>query len=92
MFRIGQKVVCVDNKIRPRTAYPEILKNLKVNGIYHIVKITHGGAGVHIAEVEAPGETSFFSDRFRPVIEHKTDISTFEKLLDTKNHKVDVEA
>ena len=91
MFRIGQKVVCIDNKVRPITAYPESLKKLKVNGIYHIVKITHGGAGVHIAEIAAPGETSFYSDRFRPIVERKTDISTFEKLLDTKNHKVDVE-
>ncbi len=92
MFRIGQKVVCVDNKVRPMTAHPEILKNLKVNGIYHITKITHGGLGVHIAEILSPNETSFFSNRFRPVVERKTDISTFEKLLDTKNHKVDVEA
>ena len=91
MFRIGQKVVCVDNKVRPRTAYPKILKKLKVNGIYHIAKITHQGIGVRIAEVVSPGGTSFYSDRFRPVVERKTDISTFEKLLDTKNHKVDVE-
>jgi len=41
MFRIGQKVVCVDNKVRPMSAYPKILKKLKVNGTYHIVKITH---------------------------------------------------
>jgi len=92
MFRIGQKVVCIDNKVRPVTTYPEILKNLKVNGIYHITKITHGGLGVHIAEIKSPEKTSFFSDRFRPVVERKTDISTFEKLLNTKNHKVDVEA
>ena len=92
MFRIGQKVVCVDNKVRPITAYPEILKKLKVNGIYHIAKVTHEGAGVHIAEIISPNKTSFFSDRFRPVVERKTDISTFEKLLNTKNHKVDVEA
>jgi len=91
VFNIGQRVVCIDNKVRPQSAYPKILKKLKVNGIYHIVKITQGGLGVCIAEIETPNGSDFFSDRFRPIVERKTDISALEKLLNTKKHKVDVE-
>lgn len=84
MFRVGQKVVCVD------ASQPRITGNkhdLKKGAIY-----TVAAAGlIHPSDVkelpcilveELPDHTDgLWQHRFRPIVEHKTDISIFKRLL-----------
>jgi len=63
MFKVGQKVVCVDNS-EMKSGY---IKNsdLELNEIYTIHEVTREGAGCYIREVG--GE--FLCSRFRPIDE-----------------------
>ena len=80
MFHIGQKVVCIDTDIRPETRHPKMLNKLKRGNIYHISKIDK--IGIQLVEIEPIHPRNyFFSDRFRPLIRRKTDISSFKELL-----------
>jgi hypothetical protein len=78
-FRVGQKVVCVYDKnylvdpmlrAHPHKGEVVTIAGIKPNGTVYI-----DGCGV--------GERypAFFPHRFRPVIERKTDISIFKKML-----------
>jgi hypothetical protein len=72
-FRVGQKVVCVNDSCQYWTR-PWIRKG-------HVYTVSHfADNGVHL--VESPGKPrGFFSWRFRPAVERKTDISIFTKML-----------
>ena len=88
MFHVGQKVVCINTNIRPETKHPQMLNKIKIGNTYHIAKIGMNGTGIQIKEVEpAHVNNYFFSDRFRPFIEHTTDISAFKELLKSVKHK-----
>ena len=88
MFRLGQKVVCVDDSPGPvaRMHY-----QLELNAVYTIrgfCENIHGEIGLLLEEVwpDAPPlmsgqERGFRQSRFRPAIERKTDISIFTKML-----------
>ena len=81
MFFTGQKVVCVDDKPR---RYPDV--EVKVGVIYTIAAFNEVFPdAVHLVEVAYP--RCFWADRFRPLVDRKTDISIFEHLLDPANHK-----
>lgn len=80
MFRVGQKVVCV-------SADPSDVVNfgIRVGGIY-----TVSGMGIFekgqpplmdLAEIKTHVAHAWLPDRFRPLVEHKTDISVFTSLL-----------
>lgn len=76
MFRIGQKVVCVDD------AGTTIVKN----GAVYIV--TGNGVSLFgndlIAGSHLTGGAAFsgmYAHRFRPIVERKTDISVFVEIL-----------
>jgi hypothetical protein len=82
-FHIGQKVVCVDAAVRERPC------SLKKDNIYTITNtgIFLSDAWVAVAEARpADGSIGFYADRFRPVVEKKTDISMFTALLNQKQH------
>lgn len=89
-FHVGQKIVCVDAFSCP----------LADGAIYTVAKIhphywkRHEGApardnrdcdGIEVAETNFG--LPFYSERFRPVVERKTDIAIFTALLNPINHK-----
>jgi hypothetical protein len=92
MFYVGQKVVCINDK--PRRPNSRLL--LKRGAIYTIARVVdhsddplcEGGDPLGLSLVEVPDlkETKCFyadywSGRFRPAVERKTDISIFTKML-----------
>lgn len=87
-FNIGQKVVCVDDKLR----YPAGMQfarsdgsvgisdgdmgGLRRNAIYTVARIHAGKVGVDIELDEisrGPTDRGFCATRFRPLIERSTD-------------------
>jgi hypothetical protein len=104
MFRIGQKVVCVDDDpnrdslMVPRHLLIKNLDGLRRAEIYTIRAMAferaHNGSQVLCvwlkeivrpiegADTEEPG---YAVERFRPLVERKTDISIFKKLLAPKH-------
>jgi len=83
-FHVGQKVVCVDPT-----------DDLVKDDIYTVTRVGTGLAGAAMIDVaESSGwcelMPAFFSHRFRPVVERKTDISVFQAMLTGK--KVEVTA
>lgn len=90
-FRIGQKVVCVDEPrglIRPPwVAHP------KQNQVYTIRAYRDDPVpSVLLHEIRSMigwdgAEAGFWEERFRPVVTTKTDISCFTALLDTTKKK-----
>jgi hypothetical protein len=81
MFRIGQKVVCVDAS---RTVMGEPVP-LIVGTVYEIsyIDTSPGPVAFRLMGVDGNGRISglFNAARFRPVVEKKTDISVFEEIL-----------
>lgn len=83
-FRVGQKVVCVDNKPHKGCAF---LGDRPVEGEIYTVRKTgltswiDGRPGILVAEIRNLHDACFWADRFRPVVEKKTDISIFEAML-----------
>jgi hypothetical protein len=87
-FRVGQKVVCVDDAI---PTFARLVRwvfrfpwNLRRGEIYTIAKVSNiAGPTVTLIEVKNPPlpEGAFWARRFRPVVERKTDISVFEAML-----------
>lgn len=73
-FRIGQKVVLVDDARLPRHG--------PVKGRVYTV----GATKAKFIELGEIPNCSWFSSRFRPVVERKTDISAFKEILDRENH------
>lgn len=96
-FRVGQKVVCIKkdtwNNIKHNETCPRFGEVLTVRCIDHDFE----GAWLRFEEIVNPlieyscglCEAHFRSDRFRPVIERKTDISIFQEML-APNRRVKV--
>lgn len=94
MFRIGQRVVCVDDG----TPFPTVSSPLTKGNVY-TVRATDDrphskGQAIALAEIRveasAPLLTGFFySSRFRPVIERKTDtgMAILREILDRESHQ-----
>jgi len=98
-FRVGQKVVCVDASGTVTRGGIEIpdAGELEVDRIYTVswvgVSPISDKPAIHLKEVSARYATShlpdwpripFRAERFRPVVERKTDISIFTKMLTNK--------
>ncbi len=90
-FRIGQKVVCV----APPPAGGWI--GCVVGEIYTIRSMqvcpVEKQLGLRLHGITLPicslgGEGAFYATRFRPVVERKTDISIFVKMLHPSTQKV----
>lgn len=94
-FRIGQKVVCVDDSGGNYSPWPisidSTVDGLTKNRVYHIRRVGkyRGAKVVWLAEINRgrcsnhprAGEVGFARERFRPLIERKTDISIFTEIL-----------
>ena len=85
-FRVGMKVVCVDVSIFNAPS----LGTLRKGGIYTIrwIGIELGQPCVKVVEIIRPCrtdflavDTPFLARRFRPVVERKTDITIFQRML-----------
>jgi hypothetical protein len=87
MFRVGQKVVCVDDGRAVHLGCKLWDGLLKKGALYTIsgVNAKHpdfpGVDAVHLAEIRRPNGMPFGAWRFRPVVERKTDISIFLAML-----------
>ena len=88
-FYVGQKVVCVHDLVAPAT-----VNELPRKGSIYTVRWvgrrpeTDGDkVGVLLAEISAGiepvsgNEYAFLAEHFRPLIERKTDISIFQRML-----------
>lgn len=99
-FHVGQKVVCVNDEPNffrvPGIRYLDRDFPLKNGKVYTIIAITEepidGSKRVLLAEIPLRSEIDkgFCRQRFRPVVERKTDISIFQAMLTGK--KVEVTA
>ena len=97
MFRVGQKVVCVNDASIGHgsffvNAYGKLMRSdgnmggLTRGNIYTVRRITATEYQTLLAleEIDRPcagPDPGFRADRFRPLIERKTDISIFTKML-----------
>lgn len=92
IFRVGQKVVCIKAHpewVRACCAVPLVGRTYTVRGIddtgglllEEIVNRHHPFAFDISTGRLSPGEASFYVDRFRPVVERKTDIAIFTEML-----------
>ena len=96
-FRVGQKVVCIDDEEREG---PGEYTVLPVKGRVYTVRGVASwqwnsgvsGVGVYLEELYRPltsfGEAPWGCDRFRPVVERKTDISIFKAMLTPSKEQV----
>jgi hypothetical protein len=78
-FRVGQTVVCVDAE--PRDGAVLGLTKGLVYTISDFGGCKNGSWGVFLAECDHDRGWAFYPDRFRPVVERKTDISALRALL-----------
>lgn len=98
-FRVGQKVVCMDDAPRSPRRYKE---NFPKKGVVYTVRgfdPLAAGVSIFLEEVcnepkqynNGYGECSFRADRFRPAVERKTDtgMAILKSILeDADNYKV----
>jgi hypothetical protein len=93
MFRLGQKVVCVDDDIvgkNPTSIIPPHLPKLhQVYTVRGFIKSDDGREFVYLCEIVNPirnnHEPAFAPFRFRPIVERKTDISFAHEILRKAN-------
>lgn len=90
MFRVRQKVVCVDSD---ESGIGDWLGDIPVEGsVYTVIAV--GGPepeiGLLLAEItNFPFDGYYRASRFRPAVERKTDISIFTKMLTGKRVSAD---
>lgn len=87
MFRVGQKVVCVDAS----RCYRKIETDLVKGAIYEIEAVETFGGDFGLVVTGARSwwpSGAYNAVRFRPIVEHKTDISIFTKMLTPKTRRV----
>ncbi len=91
-FRVGQKVVCVNDKPSRFTGLPT---NVREGGVYTVTKTflhPRGIPCVLLSEIEVPiHHLGYDASRFRPVVERKTDISIFTAMLNPSKQTVDAQ-
>jgi hypothetical protein len=88
-FRVGQKVVCVDSATRFIPGSTGLVEGAIYTVIETGVGLFCGELWITVAEVAARSDEGFFANRFRPVVERKTDISIFKKMLTPKHERAD---
>lgn len=99
-FHVGQKVVCVDGSCRyGRRWHPECCPPSE-GATYTVRDVgdnVEGGLGVKLFEALCVGvfdgaleQDAFFrASRFRPVVERKTDISIFTRMLTPNTREIE---
>lgn len=100
-FRVGQRVACVDDEPHGRYtpwAHNNDMDGLRRRAIYTIRKIGFYNKSpcVWLEEIsrsiprgwEYLGEAGYHPNRFRPIVERKTDISALKALLEPVRERV----
>jgi hypothetical protein len=100
MFYVGQKVVCVAEGIWK--SFREQGFSVPVRGGIYTIRESYicpygNIPGIRLIEVRNPRcvgplelEIGFYPQEFRPVVERKTDISIFTRMLNPSQEKVTV--
>ncbi len=101
-FRVGQKVVCVDDSVVVGFPKGGMLMRGHVYTVRQIGTTVRGEVGVHLNEVRLTSEPGcvgivsgkpyidafYRAARFRPAVERKTDISIFTAILNRRPETV----
>lgn len=86
-FRVGQRVVCVDASCRP--GYDWKGRAPKEGSIYTVVGFSKPRIGdydcIVLAEISHPW--GYRASRFRPIVERKTSIEVFQRMLNPSEVK-----
>jgi hypothetical protein len=93
VFRVGQKVVCIDADGAPRLSLGAIYTIKDIDGprLFSWRGRIYENVGIYLEEaICEDGHKGFAPFRFRPVVETKTDISIFQKMLTPKKEKSNV--
>lgn len=92
-FHVGQKVECI-KAVHPEWDEPPFLT---VGGVYTIENVyepVEGQCALELVELPQPGNALVFpgfrAEHFRPIVERKTSIEVFERMLNPS--KTEVEA
>lgn len=97
MFKVGQKVVCVDNNPHPGRGWPK--GECPSKGVIYTIKdmwidFKESVEVFEFVELNRPISSIMFgyksgyaASRFRPVVERKTDISIFTAILNPAKTK-----
>jgi hypothetical protein len=101
MFRVGQKIVCVDSRSGsgrwtdndgPVEGSIYTVRRCFVDGdgdaILHLAEIARGP----VARMRHGDNAGYSATRFRPIVERKTDISIFTKMLTPSDKKIGADA
>ena len=108
MFYVGQKVVCIHSGFMPGISLPdeeqfsdeEAIHEGQIYTIRRILIDEEDDMIFHLEEVfrdESSREwygddAGYCARRFRPLVENKTDISIFKKMLNPDNHNEKIDA
>jgi len=105
MFRVGQKVVCVDASKRGTLGSVNYDRPQLTKGAVYTIRELDGCDGYHAVRLveivepildiwidRGPSEPAWYSGRFRPIVERKTDISIFKAMLTPAGKKERVNA
>lgn len=92
-FRVGQKVMCVDDKSRLGRPHLEAdgITRIIFGNVYKVSGSTtrDGFAAVHLVGIKRPYGQAYYADRFRPVAEKSTDtgMAVLREILDRETVK-----
>ena len=93
MFRVGQKVVCVDNRGIPAPYVPDLQTVYTIATVRYVDHdCEETGWGVTLVELPT-FETEdylaeFRAERFRPAVDRPTDISVFTRMLTSASREL----
>jgi hypothetical protein len=99
-FTVGQKVVCIDGSAPSRDVKFSLGSRYPDDGKIYTIReclIWGGSPAVRLQEIVNPklnfihegfSEQAFSPERFRPVIQRKTDISIFKAMLTPSKEQV----
>lgn len=88
-FQTGQKVVCIrDANCELGSGYDHGLRN---GSVYTIADFSRGSVAAGYLVLAEIKKGAWHPSRFRPVVERKTDISVFTKILDDVRKPVSVD-
>jgi len=89
-FRVGQKVVCINDTNAPSLEQGRVYTVTAVLDVLLGTRLGTWEAGLVVAETSTvDGSIGFAVSRFRPVAERKTDISLFRAMLTPSKQKVE---
>lgn len=84
VFRVGQKIICI-NASPFAFGWPNpwaVGEELTDGTIYTVLAVD--GDAIQIMEIKRPFRWGYAASRFRPIVERKTDISIFTRMLTPK--------